>query len=54
MRRVFKPNGYLQFQSLEDPRGTQGVEHPFLSIVLIAILATIGGATGWEDIRLLA
>jgi predicted transposase YbfD/YdcC len=39
-----------QFAELEDPRGRQGVEHPFLSIVMIAILATIGGATGWEDI----
>jgi len=40
-----------QFAELEDPRGSQGVEHPFLSIVMIAILATIGGATGWEDIE---
>ncbi|MBX2863809.1 MAG: ISAs1 family transposase [Leptolyngbyaceae cyanobacterium MAG.088] len=40
-----------QFSELEDPRGAQGIEHPFLSIVLIAILATIGGANGWEDIE---
>lgn len=39
------------FGELEDPRGRKGVEHPFLSIVLIAILATIGGAAGWEDIE---
>lgn len=39
------------FAELEDPRGSQGVEHPFLSIVMIAILAVIGGATGWEDIE---
>lgn len=39
------------FGELQDPRGRQGVEHPFLSIVMIAILATIGGATGWEDIE---
>jgi predicted transposase YbfD/YdcC len=43
-----------QFDSLHDPRGRQGCEHAFLSIVLIAILATIGGATGWEDIELYA
>ena len=43
-----------QFAELEDPRGRQGVEHPFLSIVMIAILATIGGATGWEDIEICA
>ena len=39
------------FDELSDPRGRKGVEHPFLSIVMIAILATIGGATGWEDIE---
>jgi hypothetical protein len=43
-----------QFQSLKDPRKPKGTEHNFLSIVLIAILATIGGATGWEDIELYA
>lgn len=41
-----------QFEGLVDPRGRQGQEHAFLSIVLIAILATIAGATGWEDIEL--
>jgi hypothetical protein len=40
-----------QFSKLNDPRGRQGCEHAFLSIVLIAILATIGGAGGWEDIE---
>lgn len=43
-----------QFVELEDPRGRKGREHAFLSIVIIAILATIGGATGWEDIELYA
>lgn len=43
-----------QFEALEDPRGLQGREHAFLSLVLIAILATIGGATGWEDIEIYA
>ena len=43
-----------QFSKLNDPRGRQGCEHAFLSIVLIAILATIGGAAGWEDIELYA
>ena len=40
------------FENLTDPRGKQGVLHPFMSIVMIAILATIGGATGWEDIEI--
>jgi predicted transposase YbfD/YdcC len=43
-----------QFVELDDPRGRQGVEHAFLSIVMIAILATISGAQGWEDIELYA
>ena len=43
-----------QFAQLEDPRGRKGQEHAFLSIVMIAILATIGGAEGWEDIELYA
>lgn len=42
------------FQDLEDPRGKQGQQHAFLSIVLIAVLAVIGGATGWDDIELYA
>jgi len=40
-----------QFAELDDPCGRQGVEHPFLIIVMIAILAVIGGATGWEDME---
>lgn len=42
------------FESLDDPRGKQGQAHPFLSIVLIAVLAVIGGATGWDDIEVYA
>lgn len=39
------------FEDLTDPRGKQGVLHPFISIVMIALLATIGGAQGWSDIE---
>ncbi len=39
------------FEDLTDPRGAQGVLHPFISIVMIALLATIGGAKGWENIE---
>ena len=42
------------FEALEDPRGRKGRQHPLLSVVMIAILATIGGAKGWEDIELYA
>jgi hypothetical protein len=39
------------FKDLTDPRGSQGILHPFISIVMIALLATIGGAKGWEDLE---
>ncbi len=42
------------FETLEDPRGRQGREHNFLSIVMIAILAVMAGAEGWDDIELYA
>ena len=42
---------FEHFEDLTDPRGSQGVLHPFISIVTIALLATIGGAKGWEDIE---
>lgn len=42
------------FQELKDPRKKQGIEHNFLSIVIISVLAVIGGAVGWEDIELYA
>ena len=42
---------FHHFEDLSDPRGKQGVLHPFISIVMIALLATIGGAQGWEDIE---
>ena len=43
---------FEHFEDLIDPRGKQGVLHPFMSIVMIALLATIGGAKGWEDIEI--
>ncbi|WP_039778929.1 ISAs1 family transposase [Acaryochloris sp. CCMEE 5410] len=39
------------FEELTDPRGGQGVQHPFVSIVVIGLLASLGGAQGWEDIE---
>lgn len=42
------------FENLEDPRGQQGQIHAFVSIVLIAVLAVIGGASGWDDIEVYA
>ena len=41
------------FAQIDDPRGRQGIEHAFLSIVMIAVFATLGGATGWDEIETL-
>jgi len=43
----------IPVSGLGTPRGLQG-QGTFLSIVLIAVLAVIGGATGWDDIELYA
>ncbi|MDJ0591085.1 MAG: transposase family protein [Pleurocapsa sp. MO_226.B13] len=42
------------FEDLDAPRGAKGRLHPFLSVVIIAMGATIGRARGWEDIELYA
>lgn len=39
------------FGELADPRGSLGFLHPFVSIVMIGLLATLGGAWGWDDIE---
>jgi DDE_Tnp_1-associated len=40
------------FEELTDPRGSQGVLHPFISIVTRSPRrTTLGGAKGWEDIE---
>jgi predicted transposase YbfD/YdcC len=36
----------LHFQDLEDPRSTINQQHPLLSVVVIALMATLGGANG--------
>ncbi len=40
---------FEHFEELTDPRGSQGVLHPFSK--LPCSLATIGRAKGWEDIE---
>ena len=39
------------FESLDDPRVVGRTDHPLLTIVLIAVIAVIGGAEGWEEIE---
>ena len=38
------------FESLEDPRVVGRTDHPLLTVVLMAVVAVIGGAEGWEEI----
>lgn len=39
------------FGELAGARGSQGILHPFVSIVMIGLLATLGGTWGWDDIE---
>ena len=49
MRRSSKIRQH--FESLEDPRVVNRTDHPLLTIVLMAVVAVIGGAEGWEEIE---
>jgi predicted transposase YbfD/YdcC len=40
------------FADLPDPRVKRTQRHPLLDVVVLAILAVIGGAEGWDDIAL--
>lgn len=39
------------FESLKDPRVVGRTDHPLLTVVLMAVIAVIGGAEGWEEIE---
>lgn len=39
------------FEPLDDPRVVGRTDHPLLTVVLIAVIAVIGGAEGWEEIE---
>lgn len=38
------------FESLEDPRVVGRTDHPLLTVIVMAIVAVVGGADGWEEI----
>ncbi len=38
------------FEQLEDPRVVGRTAHPLLTVIVMAIVAVIGGAEGWEEI----
>lgn len=39
------------FEPLEDPRVVGRSDHPLLTVVVMAVVAVIGGAEGWEEIE---
>ena len=39
------------FPNVKDPRRVSHVDHPLLSILIIALLAMLCGAKGWEEIE---
>src|SRR5271166_6318335 len=36
----------LHFEKLEDPRSTINLQHPLVSVVIIALMAVLAGASG--------
>jgi predicted transposase YbfD/YdcC len=40
----------VHFESLEDPRVVGRTDHPLLTVIVMAVVAVIGGAEGWEEI----
>lgn len=39
------------FKAIEDPRVERSRAHELMDILMISILAVLGGAKGWEDIE---
>lgn len=38
------------FDSIEDPRQTAKISHPFFDIMFVTMCAVIAGADGWKEI----
>lgn len=41
----------FHFDELKDPRVERGKRHPLVNVIVLALLATICGADGWDDIE---
>jgi hypothetical protein len=54
MLKASRHNGCFNLSAFKTHEGEKALSIIFLGIVLTPILATIGGATGWEDIELYA
>jgi predicted transposase YbfD/YdcC len=45
-RHVYLDEVVLQFAELEDPRSTINLQHPLISVIVIALMAVLAGASG--------
>ena len=45
-RHVYLDEVVLHFAELEDPRSTVNLQHPLVSVVVIALMAVLAGASG--------
>jgi len=39
------------FAALDDPRVVGRTRHPLMTVIVMAVAAVVGGATGWEGIE---
>jgi hypothetical protein len=46
IQRISLDNVILHFEKLEDPRSTVNLQHPLISVVVIALMAVLAGASG--------
>src|SRR5271169_2095715 len=46
LQRISLDEVVLQFADLEDPRSTVNLQHPLISVVVIALMAVLAGASG--------
>src|SRR5271169_3946788 len=46
LQRISLDEVVLQFADLEDPRSTVNLQHPLVSVVVIALMAVLAGASG--------
>jgi DDE_Tnp_1-associated len=46
LQRIALDEVVRHFEDLEDPRSTVNLQHPLVSVVVIALMAVLAGATG--------
>src|SRR3954471_2547605 len=46
IQRIGLDEGVRHFEKVEDPRSTVNLQHPLVSVVVIALMAVLAGASG--------